>query len=275
VNGTFRYAVTPGYLETMRIPLRKGRLLGAQDRGGAPRAALISESLARRRLPGRDPIGQQIQVGAADGPLFTVVGVVADVRQLSLAVADADAVYIPDTQWHFADNTMSTGFERRGAPASSGPARDLSVMRIRPSCGSRRWMPAFGHRGGATFVLILFEAVRPGGAGAVRGIRVLAGSVRSGLRNRRALGTWRYPRDILGMVVGQGMTLTAVGVSIGIAGAVGATQALAAMLFDISRLDPVTYLAVTGVLVLTAIAASGVPAWRAVRVDPATTLRSD
>jgi hypothetical protein len=83
VSGTFRYAVSPGYLETMRVPLRSGRLFGEQDRAGAPRVALVSESLARRRLQGRDPIGQQIQIGGSDSPTFTVVGVVADVKQLS------------------------------------------------------------------------------------------------------------------------------------------------------------------------------------------------
>src|SRR6185436_8901174 len=97
VKGTFRYTVSPGYLETMRIPVRNGRLLGEQDRGGAPGVALVSESLARRRLQGRDPIGQQIQIGGADAPTFTVVGVVGDVKQLSLALADAEAVYVTDT----------------------------------------------------------------------------------------------------------------------------------------------------------------------------------
>jgi len=282
VNGTFRYAVTPGYLETMRIPLRSGRLLGEQDRGGAPRVALISESLARRRLRGRAPIGQQIQIGAEDGPLFTVVGVVGDVKQQSLAVADPDAVYIPDTQWHFADKTMSIVVRTAGSAVAIVPLvrraiwsvdKDQAIVRV-ATMDALLTATAAERR----FVLILFEAFALAAlvlaAAGIYG--VLAGSVAERTREigvRAALGATR--QEILGMVVGQGMTLTAMGVAIGIAGAIGATQALAAMLFDVSRLDPVTYVAVTALLGLVAVAASGVPAWRAAQVDPVTTLRSE
>ena len=282
VNGTFRYTVSPGYLETMRIPLRSGRMLGEQDRAGAPRVALISESMASRRLPGRDPIGQQLRIGAADGPLFTVVGVVGDVRQLSLAMVDADAVYVTPTQWHFADDAMSFVVRTPGNAAAIVPLvrraiwsvdKDQAIVRV-ATMSALLSATAAERR----FVLILFEAFALAAlvlaAAGIYG--VLAGSVAERTREigvRSALGASR--RDILGMVVGQGMTLTAVGVAIGIAGAVAATRALAAMLFDISRLDPVTYVAVTALLVLTAFAAAAVPAWRAVRVDPATTLRTE
>jgi putative ABC transport system permease protein len=282
VNGTFRYAVSPGYLEAMRIPLRGGRLLGERDRAGAPRVALISESMARRRLPGRDPIGQQLRIGAADGPLFTVVGVVGDVKQLSLAVADPDAVYVTPTQWHFADDAMSLVVRTPGNTAAIVPLvrravwsvdKDQAIVRV-ATMSALLSATAAERR----FVLILFEAFALAAlvlaAAGIYG--VLAGSVAERTREigvRSALGASR--RDILGMVVGQGMTLTAVGVAIGIAGAVAATRALAAMLFDISRLDPVTYVAVIALLVLTAVAAAAVPAWRAVRVDPATTLRTE
>jgi putative ABC transport system permease protein len=77
---SFRYSVSPGYIQTMRIPLRRGRLFHERDRESAPRVALISESLASRRLPGRDAIGQRLRIGPTDGPLYTVVGVVAAVK---------------------------------------------------------------------------------------------------------------------------------------------------------------------------------------------------
>ncbi len=88
---------------------------------------------------------------------------------------------------------------------------------------------------------------------------------------RSALGASR--RHILVMVVRQGMALTGLGVAIGVAGAAAATQAIIAMLFDVSRLDPVTYLGVIALLGGAALVACGVPAWRAARVDPASTLR--
>ena len=78
--------MSPGYLETMRIPLRRGRLLSEDDRAGAPLAVLISESLATRRFPGVDPLGRHLRIGPRDGPAYTVVGIVGDVKQMSLAL---------------------------------------------------------------------------------------------------------------------------------------------------------------------------------------------
>jgi putative ABC transport system permease protein len=105
---------------------------------------------------------------------------------------------------------------------------------------------------------------------------VLAGSVAERTREigvRAALGATRT--EILALVAGQGLTLTGIGVAIGLAGAVLASQALVALLFGVSRLDPVTYLGVVGLLVVVSLIACGVPAWRATRVDPASTLRME
>src|SRR5207244_10774185 len=90
-RGAFRYAVTPGYLEAMRIPLRRGRALDAYDDVTASSAVLISESLARSRS-GENAIGQRLRIGPSDAPWRTVVGVVGDVRQESLALDLSDAV---------------------------------------------------------------------------------------------------------------------------------------------------------------------------------------
>jgi putative ABC transport system permease protein len=278
----FRYAVSPGYIETMRIPLRRGRLIDENDRAGAPLVALISESLAKLRFPGADPLGQRLRIGPTDGPPYTIVGVVADVRQMSLAVSQSDAVYIPAGQWRFADNSMSFVVRGRDDAAALAPAirqavwsvdKDQPVVRVAmmddllaASAAERR------------FALILFEAFALAAlvlaAAGIYG--VLAGSVAERTREigvRSALGASR--RDILALVVRQGMTLTGLGVAIGVAGAAAATQAIAAMLFGVSRLDPVTYLGVIALLAGVAVIASGVPAWRAARVDPASTLRAE
>jgi putative ABC transport system permease protein len=280
VRGTFRYAVSPGYIETMGIPLRRGRLLDERDRAGAPLAALISESMAKRRLPGLDPIGRRVRIG--DGPPYTIVGVVGDVKQLSLALNEADAVYVTASQWRFADHAMSLVVRLRGDPTAFAPAvrravwsvdKDQPIVRVgtmddllAASAAERR------------FALILFQAFAfTALALAAAGIYgVLAGSVAERRREiglRSALGASRG--SIVTLVVRQGMTLTGLGVAIGLAGAVAATQAINAMLFDVSRLDPVTYLGVVGLLAGVAMIACGVPAWRAARVDPASTLRSE
>jgi putative ABC transport system permease protein len=280
VKGSFRYAVSPGYFETMRIPLRRGRLLDEHDRAGAPLVALLSESTAKRRLPGLNPLGQRLRIG--EGPLYTVVGVVGDVKQMSLALSESDAVYVTADQWRLADDAMSLVIRASGDPAALAPAlrsavwsidKDQPIVRVATmdtllaaSAAERR------------FALILFEAFALAALllAAVGIYGVLAGSVAERTREigvRAALGATR--RDILALVVRQGMTLTGLGIAIGAVGSVAATQALVAMLFGVSRLDPVTYLAVIALLAGVALLACGVPAWRAARVDPASTLRAE
>lgn len=276
----FRYSVSPGYLETMRIPLRRGRLLDEHDGLNAPLVALISQSLANSRFHGSDPTGQRLRIGPA-GP-YTIVGVVGDVKQLSLALNDSNAVYIPASQSSFGDNAMSLVVRGRGEAAALAPAireavwsvdKDQPVMRV-ATMGELLAASAADRR----FALILFEAFALAalvlaGAG-IYG--VLAGSVAERTREigvRAALGASRG--DILALVARQGMTLVGLGVAIGLAGAAGASQAIAAMLFNVSRLDPVTYLGVIAVLTAVSLVACGVPAWRAARLDPATTLRAE
>jgi putative ABC transport system permease protein len=279
----FRYAVTPGYCETMGIPLRRGRLLDEHDMAGAPVAVLISESFAKRKFPGRDPIGQRVRmgpdIGRTDRPWYTIVGVVGDVRQMSLAVSDSDAMYISTTQWSWVDNVQSLVVRARG-DAALAPAireaiwsvdRDQPIVRVATmddllarSAAERR------------FVLIVFEAFALAAlvlaAAGIYG--VLSGSVAERTREigvRAALGASRG--SILALVVRQGMMLTGLGVAIGLACAVAASQFIAAMLFGVSRLDPVTYLGVIALLAGVSVIACGVPARRAARVDPIVALR--
>lgn len=278
VGGTFRYAVSAGYFETMRIPLRRGRLLDDGDRAESPLVAVISESLARRRLQGRDPIGQRLRVGT--GPLYTVVGVVGDVRQMSLALSESDAVYVTAAQWRFADNVMSLVVRARDDAATlTAPLReaiwsvdkDQPVVRVATmndlltaSAAERR------------FALIVFEAFAVAAlllaAAGIYG--VLSGSVAERTREIGVRAAFGAPRGgIVAMVVRQGMTLTGLGVLLGLAGAVAVTPAMAALLFGVTALDAATYGAVVVLLTVVAMIACGVPAWRAARVDPMEALR--
>jgi putative ABC transport system permease protein len=278
----FRYAVSPGYCETIGIPLRRGRLLDAHDVAGAPGAVLINESLAKRKFPGKDPIGQRLQVGPRDGPWDTIVGVVGDIRQASLALSPADAVYITAAQWRFPDNAMSLVVRARGDAAALAPAiikaiwsvdKDQPIVRVAMmdgllarSAAERRFaLILFG-----VFALVALVLAAAGTYG------VLAASVIERMREigvRSALGASRG--NILALVVRQGMALTGLGVVIGLSGAVAASRALVSLLFGVSRLDPLTYLGVIALLASVAAIACGVPAWRAARVDPATTLRAE
>ncbi len=278
----FRYSVSPGYIETMRIPLRRGRSIVEEDGAAAPRVALISEALARRRFAGMDAIGQRLRLGPMLGDPYTIVGVVSDVKQVSLALSASEAVYIPATQSWFADNAMSLVVRSPADPGALAPAirraiwsvdRNQPIVRVATmeelvatSTAQRR------------FALMLFEAFALAAlvlaAAGIHG--VLAGSVAERTREigvRSALGATRG--RILGLVVREGMTLTALGVAAGGAGAVVATRAIASMLFGTSPLDPTTYVGVAAILAAVALAACAVPASRAARVDPISAMRAE
>ncbi|HVT41242.1 MAG TPA: ADOP family duplicated permease [Gemmatimonadaceae bacterium] len=279
----FRYAVTPGYFATMRIPLVRGRLFTDGDRPDQPPVVIINESFVRRLLPTGDPIGQRVRVGAADtGPWREVVGIVKDVRQISLSAARSDAIYLPESQWQFADNAMSIVVRARGDAASLAPAIRRAVWSVdkdQPIVRIATMEELVGATGAARrFTLVLFEAFAAVAlvlaAAGIYG--VLAGVVTERLREigvRSALGATR--RDILLMVVRKGLSLTAIGVGVGLAAALAGSQALAGMLFGVSRADPLTYAGVTAVLLAVALVACWIPARRATRVDPVVTLRAE
>jgi predicted permease len=279
----YRYAVSPGYFDTMRIPLRRGRLLRPSDHDQAPGVAVINESFARRRLPGLDPIGQRVRIGPNTGPWLTVVGVVGDVKQAALSVARSDAIYLTAAQWRlFADNTRWIVVRAQGDPAALTPAIrhairsveknhsvvDVATMeeRVRASAAERR------------FALLLFEAfgIVALALAAIGTYSLLSGSVTERTREigvRAALGASR--QDLLALVLRQGMTLTGLGIVIGVAGGGIASGALVTLLFGVSRLDGTTYLGVVALLAGVSAGACIVPAWRAMRIQPSIALNSE
>ncbi len=129
-SAVVRYAVTHGYFATMGISLVRGRLLAATDRLGAPLAVVINQSFAKRKFPGQDPIGERVHIGADRGPWFTIVGVVGDVKQLSLAGTQSDAAYIPTDQSWFADHELSLVAKVRGDALAAAPAIKAAVWSV-------------------------------------------------------------------------------------------------------------------------------------------------
>jgi putative ABC transport system permease protein len=130
-SSSFRYGVSPGYFETMGIPLRRGRLLDERDAASAPPVAVISESLARRKFGQQDPLGRRLRIGGRpDAPWYTVVGVVGDVKQASLIASQSDAVYVTTTQWYFADNLQSLVVRTRGNTATLAPALRHAIWAV-------------------------------------------------------------------------------------------------------------------------------------------------
>ena len=276
------YSISPGYFETMRIPLRRGRLLNAHDVHGKPVVVVINESFAKRKFPDQDPIGHHVHVGRPSQEWYTIVGVVGDVKQTSLAVSSSDAVYIPAVQWYSADLVRSLVVRTRGNAAPLDSAikaaiwsvdKDQSISRIATmedliaaSAAERR------------FALILFESfgVLALVLAAIGIYGVLSGSVSERRREigvRAALGASRG--NIFALVIREGLLLTILGIVIGLSAALAASEAIATLLFGTSRVDPVTYLTVIGTMVIVSLLACWLPAWRAARVDPAITLRAE
>jgi putative ABC transport system permease protein len=282
-QSALRYAVTPGYFEAMGLRLQRGRWLDTRDHKGAPVAVMVSESFVRRRLAGRDPIGEHVHVGRTDLPWYTVVGVVADVKQASLAIDEADAVYIAIDQWSAPEPVLSLVVKTTAQNAANLTAavrtaiwsvdREQPIVRVATldalvaaSAAERR------------FALTIFECFALAAlALAATGIYgVLSGSVAERMREmgvRAALGASRG--ELLALVFGRGMAMACAGVTCGAVAAVGAGRAVATLLFGIAPLDGPTYAVAVLLLGVVAALACWAPAWRASRVDPAVMLRVD
>lgn len=282
VRNVLRYGVSPQFCQAMGIPLRSGRLLDERDNASAPFAALISESLGRREFPHDDPIGKRLHLGGAEGAWYTVVGVVGDIKRTSLAVNEPDAVYVDFRQAWGVESPLSFAIRTSGDPASLAGAVKNAIWSVDPNQAIVRVMSMdrmiSSSEAERRFVLILFAAFGSVALGlAAIGIYgVLSGSVNERTREigvRAALGASR--RDIVGLVLRDGLYLAGLGICIGLAGAVASTRVMQSLLFGISRLDPYTYFGVILLLAAVAAIACAAPAWRASRVDPSTTLRAE
>ena len=274
------YGVTPGYFETLRLPLKRGRLFTPHDRAGAPRVILINESFARRMFGEDDPIGRHVRIGIDSDQKREVVGIVGDVRQDGL---DRDAtmqMYEPVAQrpWDSVSVVARTSVPPssvahalrqsvqaidREQPVSTTATLDEIVSR---STGQRRFslllVGVF-----ATAALFLTAIGLYGVVSYFVSLRTHEIGV------RLALGATRG--EILGLVVRQGMRLALVGVAVGLGAAFAVTRLLSGLLFGISATDPATFAATaTGVAAVT-LFASAFPAWRAARVSPSVALRCE
>ena len=282
-HGGFRYSVSDGYIETLRIRLLRGRGLTQADRAGAPPVAVIDSTMAARGWGGTDAIGHRVRIGPADqGPWFTIVGVVADVMQGSLGERAANAIYVPETQWSFADGAMSLVVRTGAEPAAMTGALRRAIWSVDKDQAIVR-VATLSDLVAATearrrFALVLFEVFAAVAlvlaAAGIYG--VLAGSVTERSKEigvRAALGASRA--QIVQMILRQGAAMTTLGIALGLLAAAALSRGIAGLLYDTSRLDPVTYAGVALLLSLVALLACWVPAARAARVDPMSTLRAE
>jgi putative ABC transport system permease protein len=284
-GSALRYAVTPSYFATMGIPLRQGRLLEESDVRSGVEAIVISESLARRRFGNRSPIGERVRFGpevSSERPWDIIVGVVGDVKQQWLGPGKTDAFYVAMGRWWWVDNVQSLVVRTRGEPSALTPTIKRAIWSVGTDQPIQRiaTMDALiaSSASDRHFTLIIIETFAAAALilAAIGLYGVLSGSVTERTRElgvRAALGATQ--RDILRLVMHQGLLLTVLGSIIGVAAATAATRILMSLLFEVSRLDPVTYVGVLVVLGGVSALACWLPAARASRVDPAVTLRAE
>lgn len=275
-----RYSVSPDYFQVLDVPLKRGRLFTDGDRKGTPLVALISESCARTLFPNQDPIGKHIQIGGRhdDKEWMTIVGVVGDVQQYGLDQPSNMAAYIPlaqDLSFGYNVAVRTTGDPRRMEQtvrqAFLSADNTQPVFHVRPledyvaeSLAARRFtLMLLGLFGGLALVLA---------AVGIYGVISYAVSLRTrefGIR--MALGAAR--KDVLQMVLRQGLKLAATGLVLGIVASVVFTRFLTALLFQVKPADMMTTLAVLLMLAVVALLANYLPAHRASHVDPNVALR--
>jgi putative ABC transport system permease protein len=273
-------SVTPGYMEALSIPLRAGRFLDARDSEAAPRVALVSETAARRFWPGENPVGQQIRVHVNESVRAPrdIVGVVADVRTRGLEVDPVPVVYVPHAQ--YGPETMTIVARTAGDPMQALPDLRAILKTVGPgvAIGSPHTAESLVSSSVAeprfrTLLLTIFAVVSL--ALAALGLYgVVAFSVnqrRAELGLRIALGA--NPADVLRLVLREGMLPVAAGILCGLGGAAILASVMQSLLFHVDALDPMTFGGVALTLAAVALAACYMPARRAMRVDPAGTLR--
>lgn len=282
-SSTFRYAVSPGYFEAMRLPLRHGRVFDTRDRDGAPLVAIVSESLARLKFGSSGgALGRRLQIGPADSAAYTVVGVVGDVKQVSLALDQAEAVYTTARQWHGEDRTMVLMVRSNDETLSLASlvrqavwAVDANQPIIRVQTMDQLLKVSEAER---RFALTLFATFAFGALvlAAAGCYGVMSSYVAERTREigvRSVLGATRSA--IVAEIVRQGVWLGGLGVGLGLAGAAVSSGMLSTLLFGLTGLDPVAYVAAAMLLMAVAVIASGIPAWRAARIDPVSTLKAE
>jgi predicted permease len=279
--------VTDGYLETIGERLVRGRTIRATDTSTSQLVALVNEELARRYYTGQDPIGRRMKIGGnPQRPWVTIVGIVKDVRHNGMTAPIKEKFYVPHAQWHVAtgnpirsmsivaktpDDPMALASAVRAEVRALDP--NLPLAQVRPmseivstSLSEPRFTSVLF--GVFAALALLLAAI---GVYGVLSYLVTLRTREIGIRVAIGAG----PRDVLRLVLGRGLALSIGGIVVGLVAAIPLARLIATLLYEVSSLDPLTFVAVPLVLSIVALGASALPARRATRVDPVTALKSE
>jgi putative ABC transport system permease protein len=279
--------VSPGFFTTLKVPLLKGRLFTEQDGAVGPQVAIVDDEMVKRYWPNVDPIGKRITFNdpQQDSVInwITVIGVVGHTKHEGLDAEDRVQLYHPYRRsGGFIGNTMSFAVRTASDPNGALPAVraalhgiDQNVPLASIATMDANIASSMGQRRFAMMLLGLFAAMAMVLA-AIGIYGVMSYSVTQRAHEigiRMALGAAR--RNVLGMVMRQGLLLVGIGVVVGVAGALALTRLIASQLFGVQPSDPTTFVLVAMTLVSVAALATLVPAMRATRVDPVVALRDE
>src|SRR5689334_399503 len=279
-----RYVMTPGYLNTLGIPLEHGREITAQDDEHAPLVLLVSESLAARFWPGQDPIGKRIKLpsnpGREDEPWRTVIGVVGDVKQYGLDKPSESAIYLPHAQYPYSFMTLVA--RTSGDPAEMIGTVRQTVQQLDPDQVPMQiatmqdvLMGSVQTQRFSMFVLAAFAALALAlAAVGIYGVMSYLVAQRTHeIGIRIALGAGMT--NILRLILGNALWLAGSGIVVGAAGAFAFTRLMKSLLFGVAATDLLTFVVVCAGLGAVALVASYLPARKATKVDPLVALRNE
>jgi len=277
--------ISPDYLRVLHVPLVRGRLFNESDNATNTPVVLINQAMAKALWPGQDPIGHRIWIGKSMGPSGAepaprqIVGVVADMRQDSLADPSNPAMYIPYEQTKYTDSEYFVLRTARSPLLAVPQARDalraidpetpptqVSSMQDVVYASVKDWRFHATLLGIFGALALVIAAI---GVYGVISYSVVQRTHEIGIR--MALGAQQS--SILRLVIRQGLTLAGVGIVVGIGAALALARLIASLLYGVSATDPLTFAGVAALLLIVAVAACYIPARRAMRVDPMVALR--
>ena len=280
VGGIDGLVAGPAYFETMRIPIISGRSFTPwDDESGSP-VVVVSETAAERLWPGAGPVGRRIKISDPNGPEFTVVGVVSDVRTVGLGTDSMGQLYLPHRQNPSPGYMYAVVRSARSGPDLADHVRGI-MRRLNSEVPFEGFTPLSDRLSSSVsrprfnaFVLGLFA----GTALLLAAVGVSATLLNSVAQRTREIGLrvalGATSSQVLKMVIREGLVLTGCGIAIGLAGTLVLSRLLASFLFGVAATDPLILAAVCAVLGVVAVIACYLPARHAMRTDPVSALRT-